>query len=143
MRLVRQEHENGCVVATTAMLLDLSYRGALDLFGEGAAKRAAEDGFGDYVMESILVERGFALAKRYRVLQPGNRERVVWPAAPWADARYCALVKHESGICHSVAMLATGRVLDPFNPARTKLTDFHEVCSITAVVPIGAWNRRA
>lgn len=137
MRLVPQEHAGGCVVATTAMLLDISYDEALQLFGEGAEEAVKGTGIGDYVMESILVEYGYAIAKRYRVLQPGNRTREEWPPKPWVNARYCALVRHSNGMAHSVAMLPCGRVLDPNSETRTSLTDFHEVCSVSAVVPIG------
>lgn len=134
---VQQKHSNGCVVATTAMLLGLSYDEALDLYGPNALDEVTSKGFGDYVMESILVERGYAIAKKYRVAQPGNRQRKTWPIEPWAgDVGYCALVRHADGQAHSVAMLPDGTVLDPNSTSRTSLRDFHEVCSISAVVEI-------
>jgi hypothetical protein len=134
MRRVQQKHSNGCVVATTAMLLGMEYDEALLLFGEGALEEVQKSGFGDYVMESILVEKGFAFAKKYRVMQPGNSVRDHWPIDPWLDVPHCALVLHQSGMAHSVVVLPGGAVLDPNSETRTKLTDFLEVCSITAVI---------
>lgn len=118
------------------MLLDMTYEEALALYGDDAVEQVEGSGFGDYHMESILVERGFAIAKRFKVLQPGNRQRDTWPPSPWADARFCAIVKHASGLSHSVAMLADGTVLDPNSETRTRLSDFQEVCSVSAIVPI-------
>lgn len=137
MRLVHQAHSNGCVVATTAMLLDLSYVQAFDLYGT-LRERIQAEGISDFHMESMLVERGFALAKRHETFQPGNQKRDVWPILPWSDHRYCAVVRHQSGQAHSVALLPDGYVLDPGRPERTSLHDFHSVMSITAVVPIVA-----
>src|SRR5690242_5757128 len=108
MKLVRQEHANGCTIACLAMVMGVTYQEAL--------RFALPDG-GDPKDASIchrnlhwwLADAGFAVAVKYKVQQPGNRERPIWPLAPWADLHHVNLMYSESSkLSHAVLMLGDG-----------------------------------
>lgn len=145
--LIWQEHANGCVVASLAMVMGRTYREIAEdlcpkvgkwVYAEG--KDAVwqqgisleqdgiclgNDGFG------YLVENGYALQTKYRYIY-GNSLRDKWPLEPWADV-HIALV--ETNQNHAVVLLRDGVVLDPFYGATT-LARYTQVDSITAVWPV-------
>jgi hypothetical protein len=134
MPLVRQAQPFGCTAACLAMILGCSY-------SEAAAKLASDptifdtQGGGYHVMESQLVEHGFAVSRKWRVFQPGNQQRDPWPCAPFADLHWCEVIAGPRG-GHAVLMLGDGTVLDPMSDEQKRLSDYAEVNFVAAVIPL-------
>jgi hypothetical protein len=138
--LVRQKQTFGCTAATLAMVLGCSY--------EDAAKKLASDptifdtqGSGYHVLESQLVQHGFAVARKWRVYQPGNQKRDKWPCDPFADLHWCEVISRGRG--HAVVMLRDGTVLDPMSDEPKRLLDYEEVNFVAALVPVARNDERA
>lgn len=135
VRWVRQEQLYGCVAAAGAMLLGITYAESVALF-EGHVDFDIK-GCGSFVLESILAERGVALCQRYRTYQPGNQKRALWPCEPFGDVHLCEVIcLPNSPGAHAVVMLADGSVLDPMFEEPRRLSDYHAVNYVAAVVPV-------
>jgi hypothetical protein len=134
LQIVRQEQPFGCTAAALAMILGCSY-------AEAARKLATDpsifdtQGSGYHVMESQLVQHGFAVSRKWRVFQPGNQPRDPWPCAPFAELHWCEVIAGPRG-AHAVVMLGDGTVLDPMSDEPKRLGDYSEVNFVAAVVPL-------
>lgn len=145
---VRQEHTNGCVIASLAMISGKTYREVhddlapqlgnfVDVEGKSEWRRGVDfnkdgmaimfDGWG------WLADNGFAIQQRYKFHY--NIERPQWPLDPWADVHLCSVVTTQS---HAVVLLRDGRVLDPLTPEPKKLSDYSKVESMMAVYKVSA-----
>lgn len=129
---IAQEHPDGCGIATLAMLLDVPYGEALALLRVPYGQNAVVD----VAMDAALVERGFAVQRRYRYDPLTGAPRPHWPPPAWAPAHY-ALVRVAAGY-HAVAVDARGRVLDPWKAERASLThpDYLAVDQVVGVWPV-------
>lgn len=134
MRLVRQKQPFGCTAASLAMILGCTY--------EEAASKLATDpsifdtqGSGYHVMESQLVNHGFAVSRKWRIFQPGNQQREQWPCEPFAALHWCEVIAGQRG-GHAVIMLNDGTVLDPMSDEPKRLTDYSEVNFVAAIIPL-------
>lgn len=132
VRWVKQEHARGCGVACLAMLTGKTYA---DVHAEFPTV-SDESGGNCHWWEDWLSANGFALAykKRYQHW-PEYGERTPWPPEPFSIVHLCEVTVSGAG-GHMVVMLADGSVLDPLTPESKRLTDYHEVYNIAAVVPI-------
>lgn len=130
--LVRQKHPKGCQIAVLAMVLGVTY--------EEALARVIPDGGdpeGSTWLETWLADAGWAVAKKYRWINPGKKERPKWPLDPWADLHYVNVqYSSASGLSHAVLMLADGTVLDPGHDEPRRLSDYFAVNSMSALAPV-------
>lgn len=130
---VRQEHENGCVVASVAMVLGATYKEVHDAlapqvwwydhkepYAQDDTEREARwhkgTDFSVRGMDSMdayrwLQTKGYAMQLRYRYLW--GREPVEnWPPNPWAPIHMCSVLT-PSDNWHEIVMLGNGTLLDP------------------------------
>lgn len=130
--LVRQGDAYGCVIASLAMVTGQTYAAVkADLHPYLYLPHGAGiGGLPPTVAEGYLVERGYALAKRYRHHEAAVCDRDVWPPRPFADMHLCEVAT--SGT-HCVVMLADGAVLDPWSGIVPSLSHYSRVFSVTAV----------
>lgn len=103
---VGQKEGNGCLIASVAMVMGVSYWTARALFpgfdpAEGAA---SSDGL------RVLGEYGWAYASKYQHYSPEKRDRKRWPVDPFAPVHLCAV---RSPAWHAVILTADGGILDP------------------------------
>ena len=89
--------------------------------------------------------RGCGVAKAQfmgRFSPTGAVPRVPWPPEPFGDVHLCEVtVQQDSPVNHFVVMLQNGRVLDPLTPERKRLSDYHRVLSVAAVIPTKGIDR--
>jgi len=110
-------------------------------YDEAAAKLCRDptildtSGIGYHHVESQLVEHGFAVARKWRIAQPGNQHREPWPCSPFSSVHWCQVDAGGRG-AHAVVMLADGTVLDPMTDEPKRLTDYKQVDFVAAVVPL-------
>ena len=128
IRLVRQLDDDGCIVASLAMVTGCTY---LDIKHE-IPEFEQREGLNFRHVDDFLHRHGYAWQTIFAHMPPGNTKRDPWPPAPWADV-HLAEVEMPSGNYHSVVMLADGRVLDPLTEAPRRLSDYPKVASVRAV----------
>lgn len=133
IRWVRQEDPWGCTVAALAMILGEPYA---DLKAEVQAIAPDRDfvsrGISYLDADQILTARGYATGRMFKNFL--NQKRNQWPPAPFAEVHLCEVRCSPESAGHSVVMLRDGTVLDPLTPEPHRLTDYHEVCNVAAVV---------
>ncbi len=127
---VLQEDPMGCLVATFAMVLGITYEQAAEKMG--GRPRYGHTYYCD-MWEQNLFDNGWAVQRRWCVTQPGNKKREVWPPLPWADLHECEV---QTSMIHSVLMLRDGTVLDPLTTEPRRLSDYERVYSVAALYPI-------
>jgi hypothetical protein len=129
---VLQQDPLGCLAATLAMVLHISYEEAVEKLGGHP-----REGHGYYcdTWDQTLADNGWAVVRKWQVVQPGNRKRDPWPLAPWADLHECEV---RTSMNHSVIMLRDGTVLDPLTKERKRLSDYTEVLSMAALYNVAA-----
>lgn len=126
---IGQEDSLGCLGATLAMVLGISYQEAVQKFG-GIPPRDGHTYYCDQ-WDQILIDEGWSIARKWKYTQPGNRERAIWPPEPWADLHECEV---DTGMMsHSVLMLGNGTIIDPLTREPKKLSDYVRVLSIAAL----------
>ena len=135
MKWIRQEDPNGCVVASMAMVLGITYKQARKL-GEPAFGR---DRLTTYSMEEILSNFGWATMRRWRCNPVTNKFREAWPLAPFAPIHICSI--QMSNGHHSVVMDKDGRIYDPADESRKDLLNpafkrVNEMCGFWKVTTI-------
>lgn len=124
---ILQEDPLGCLAATMAMVLNISYLEATILFG---GRPCSGHNYYCDTWDQILIENGYAIARKWKVRQPGNKERNSWPLKPWTDLHECEV---ETNMIHSVLMLRDGTILDPLTIEPKKLSDYNRVLSIAGL----------
>lgn len=152
VRWVRQEHSQGCGLATLAMLTGCTYeeiRAEHDALTNTAHRRDWNaEGTHDGVLNQILAAHGYYVQTVYRAwhcitkdaegnylpssewaVKPGH----VWPPEPFAPLHYVS-AKQPSGNRHYVVMLSDGRVLDPMREGYFRLTDWAELDNVVGVL---------
>lgn len=136
IKLVRQKDTSGCLAAVFAMLTGLTYDEAVDILTDGNLDLVRENGLAKLEVEYHLIERGFAIACKYRQLRRGSKKREPWPPLPFARAHWCEVIcDATSPGTHAVVMLEDGSVLDPEHDERRSLAEYHKVNFVAAVVP--------
>lgn len=131
-RWVRQEHPLGCGIACLAMILQVTYAEANDMFSifNGTGVRTVQ-------MDEFLACYGFAVARiwsRTELKSYRRRKRPFWPVKPFAPLHFCLVkVSSDRPIFHYVVMLEDGSVLDPEFPEPTTLAHYEAVEYITGV----------
>ncbi len=136
--LVRQKHLWGCQAAVFAMLIGCDYDEAAQILTDGDMSLVEEKGFGYFAVESQLVERGYAVARKYHVTQPGSKPRDPWPCAPFADVHWCEVLYAKEGRgAHAIVMLRDGSVLDPMHDEPRKLSDYYAINFVAGVYRVG------
>jgi len=135
---VGQRHKCGCMAAVAAMIVGVDYdAGARMLTDFPESLDSSASGY--FVLESRLVDHGYAVARKWAITQPGNKRRAQWPVEPWADVHWCEVMAGATnGYAHAVLMLRDGTVLDPMTPEPRRLSDYEAVNFIAAVVPVRA-----
>jgi hypothetical protein len=131
MRWVRQEHPDGCGMATLAMLCDMTYQEVVAEMladpwladSEFVRKNGECDTFEPW-LQKFLGDHGYYYRNVYSTHQPNGP----WPPAPFA-AKHYAIVQNPGGL-HYVAMDRLGRVLDPLREGWFKLTDWATVRAV-------------
>jgi hypothetical protein len=134
---VRQEHENGCVIASVAMVLGRSYRSVHDELApqiwwydyelaksdefkdndertRACWKRGADFSKHGIDVGSVfrwLEENGYATQLRWRY-RWGHEVVAEWPPKPFAPIHICAVTATRGS--HAIVMLADGTLLDPW-----------------------------
>ena len=112
------------------MVLGIGYDAALAAFGGRVPESEGYD-FGEF--EQVLAEHGWATARKWKHMRHLNRDREIWPVAPWADLHQCEVQTTGN---HSVLMLRDGTVIDPLTPEPKRLSDYKHVYSIAALTRI-------
>lgn len=132
VKLVRQEHRFGCVVACIAMTLGYTYRQAMAI-----AERTDEElelnacmSFTDF--DTAIGLYGYSVARRWKHNGLERRDWAHWPPTPWADLQQCD-VEAGGGCAHSVLVRMDGTVIDPSTDEPRKLTDYAGVISMAAI----------
>jgi hypothetical protein len=135
---VGQKHKFGCMAATAAMILGLDYEAGCHVITRHP-ESLDHGGNSYFVLDSQLAERGYAIARKYAVMQPGNVKRSTWPCGPWAKIHWCeVMTSDDATTSHAVVMLSDGTVLDPATPEPRRLTDYPKVNFVAAVTRIPA-----
>lgn len=133
IRWVRQKEPNGCLCATLAMILGVTYSDARNMLGEPSAAGC----YSGYKARQILQEHGWALCQVNRKRTDGT-ERDLRRVQPFALLHLVTVkVESVSPTFHSVVMLRDGRVLDPLDRAPRRLSDYHAVTGITGLHHLG------
>lgn len=131
---VKQEHMKGCMVATMAMILGKSYQETLALF---PCSPDDNNGFSSFVGDTLLVEEGYAVARKYKTRTGyNNQKRAIWPPEPWCDIHWCEVMTAAGG--HAIVMLGDGIIMDPWDPSRKSLRDpaYQQVNFVAGVVKL-------
>lgn len=130
-RWIRQEDQNGCVVAAIAMIVGRPYA---EIKAELRPKDLSTEAYTTFDAESYLYEHGYSLLKKWKHVCFKEHDRETWPVAPFALLHYVQVVNGPTGKAHDVVMLANGDVLDPWaDAAPKKLTDYYQVNEIIGV----------
>ena len=124
---VLQQDPLGCLGATMAMVLGITYEAACDLMG---GRPREKHSFYCDVWDQTLEDNGWAVCRRWVTKQPGNVKRDPWPLEPWADLHECEV---QTSMIHSVLLLRDGTVLDPLTPEPKRLSDYNGVLSMAAL----------
>lgn len=141
IRLVRQKHAYGCVIASLAMIAGLDY----DTVAADYTWISENDGCDlNTVGFDFLWRHGFACQPVYPY-RPGPpirgdadesrriRARHPWPPEPWAEAHLCEVL---TSMSHCVVMLADGTVLDPLTDQPRRLTDYARVHNVRGIFDV-------
>ncbi len=113
MKLVKQEDRHGCGVACFAMIAGVTYQQALGCFG---GRSFARSGMGRRILEAVLVDQGFAIAR-----VPGQHQLV-------SRVNLVEIGRQHGRNWHWV-VVTNGRIYDPQLRAPLPLTVRHEVPS--------------
>lgn len=131
---VAQEDSRGCTLAALAMVMGRTYADVkAEILAEHPERDFSERGINYMDGDQLLAHWGYATARLFRYYVSHHRE--VWPPAPFAEVHMCEVECSPTSAGHSVVMLADGTVLDPLTPETRRLTDYHKVNSVAAVVP--------
>lgn len=131
VRWVGQEHPRGCGHAALAMLLGWTYPETVSAIPDPDPNVS---GLSSREIDGFLAVQGYAVARRFR---GGRWVPNPWPMEPFANVHLCHLTVHPDAPCdHWVVMLADGTVLDPLTPEPRRLSDYHQINNIAAVVPL-------
>jgi hypothetical protein len=135
LKLVIQEDPSGCVVATAAMCLGLTYQEAramvhpwFDLVSEGIDQhRLAE----------LFSELGYAMTPRYNHIHLLCTKRDTWPPTkPWAE-RHVANVITRVNTPHAVVLDQELKIYDPCGSIGGTLADFKTTYWVAGVHRVG------
>jgi len=130
-RWVKQEDQNGCVVAAIAMITGKSYA---EVKAELRPKDLSTDAYTSFDTESYFYEHGYSIVKRWKHVYFAGTDREVWPIQPFAPVHYVQVVSGPSGKAHAVVMLTNGDVLDAWTDSKPKkLSDYYQVNEIMGV----------
>lgn len=143
---VRQEEPWGCIVATSAMILGITYQEARaelisapiheeppDFQTSGVSQIHQQWIFGQHGFYERIEYIGWHATRGQNgewITKPNDR----WPIEPFAPIHYAQVQQGATGNAHSVVMLANGVVLDPMRPGEYKLTDWPSVNHIVGLV---------
>lgn len=126
---IEQRGLHDCQIAVCAMILGVSYDEARAHYPAKIGR-----GFSELYIDNILVEHGYAIARKYHANCAAGRKREPWPPKPWGDLHF-AHVENAAGI-HAVVVLADGTVIDPYDARRKRLDGYKAVNFVAAVVPL-------
>lgn len=133
---VPQEDRMGCMIASVAMILGLTYAEAAQRFDATIVRR---NGASFYWWMEALGQSGWSYQMRWRTDQITNTWRETWPPAPWAPLHICQ-VRTPDG-AHMVVMREDGTVLDPAlphptAPYRLDLSRYETVEYVAGLFPV-------
>jgi hypothetical protein len=146
--IVAQQHPNGCVVASLAMVMSLSYQEMHDILapqvwwhetqpnGEYEWRKGIDFATrGVCLMDALrwLERQGYATQTRYRY-EWGYAITDMWPPLPFAPAHICN-VETPAGTQHAMVMNAEGKLLDPYYSAIDSWDFYRKVYSV-----VGIWR---
>jgi hypothetical protein len=132
---IKQEDSNGCSVAAIAMIVGKTYHEIKSVYfpdhdftGRGVSW---------FTIDQVLTEHDFAVSRKFEHSIWGKRPDADWPPLPFAELHICQVIVNESSpLGHTVVMLADGTILDPGTPEPKRLTDYHRVFNVAAVVKV-------
>jgi hypothetical protein len=132
---VQQKHKKGCGPALLAMVCGQEYDEVVRHYGIDFE----ESGLSYYALDAYLVDRGFAIARKFKYYGFANGpERSPWPCEPFADLHLVeAQVYETSKTYHFVAMLRDGTCIDPIFEEPRKLSDYFKILSIAGLYRVG------
>lgn len=128
IKYVPQREQNDCQVAVCAMILGVSYEEARAFYPPSPHGR----GYSELYIDNILVEHGFAIARKYHTNCAAARKREPWPPEPWADLHFAHVENSNGG--HAIIVLRDGTVIDPTTREPRRLADYPRVLFVAAVV---------
>jgi hypothetical protein len=136
-RLVRQEHDYGCGIATLAMLTGQTYEAVRtwilshwqnQIIGyESSDSWLRTHGVTGPVLDWYLATHGYVWRKVYSGWKP-----VPWPPEPFAPV-HAAQVIQPSGMAHFVVLTSAGRVLDPMQDEPRSLSEWEQINFVQGV----------
>lgn len=126
---IPQREAHDCQVAVCAMVLGITYEAARAQYPADLGK-----GITELHLDNVLVENGWAVARKYHGNCASGRKRDPWPPEPWGDL-HVAHVENRAGV-HAVLMMGDGTVIDPAREAPQRLADYGRVWWVAAVLPM-------
>jgi hypothetical protein len=133
---IEQVDKGGCGIAALAMLLGVTYARMREM----APQLCGHCGVDEPIMYDVLAENGYAVQRLERMRASDEENRAVWPPKPWAKKHLvCVMQSPEDSVSHWVVMDGRGNVYDPADKEfrKCKLSRYHSVESVTAVLPTG------
>ncbi len=128
---IRQQDENGCMVACLAMVTGQTYEQVRDDALAMGKTLGTGGGLIEHDLISYLTDRGYAVGRKYKWFGM-NVQRDKWPADPFAPVHICAV---NGPGRHGVVLLADGRVFDPMFDEPRQFSDYADVAYM-----LGVWN---
>jgi hypothetical protein len=134
IRHVPQEDRMGCVIASLAMVLGLTYQETLKRFNAEGTK-----GYSFYWWMEALSQSGWSYQMLWKTDQLTGYNRAEWPPKPWAPLHLCQV--HTPQGAHMVVMKEDGIVYDPafphpLDPYRLDITRYEYVDYVAGLFPV-------
>lgn len=134
IKYVKTAEENGCVVASLAMLVGKDFYTVLNEMKchwntEGQFEGVADDAWMQYLAKS-----GYAIQDIDHDYSPEDRLIETWPLKPFAPIHMCFVYAEGP---HAIVLDKKGKVYDPNDPLITKLSEYHRVYRMVGVWKVG------
>jgi hypothetical protein len=131
VRLVRQEHPEGCLVACLAMVSGRTYAEVSALF---VRDRYEDGGLNDYQVFDFLASEGFFWRHVHCYSHIGpSKEREQWPLPLATDITICRVDAGRGGqLSHGIVVTRDGQAYDPASGLR-KFSDYATVGAMTFI----------
>jgi hypothetical protein len=134
---IKQKHPSGCVIASLAMVTGQTYDKVLsDLKGHWHIS-GASSGVDDDASFQYLSKLGYAIRIIPHDYAPTETFTEEWPPKPFAPIHICSVFNEGF---HAVVMDDKGKIYDPDDKKKKKLSDFHRVYNVVGIYKVNENN---